>query len=205
MLSHLKRTPIYPLLQSIRHTQWIYQGRPVPPPNVVKQRAVREYASRFGLHILVETGTFQGDMIAACRSSFDRIISIELSETLHARAKQRFSRYPHIELLLGDSTEQIQHVLNRLSEAALFWLDAHAMGSLYHTARGQLETPIVQELQQIFQHRIRDHVILIDDARFFVGENDYPTLDELRSLVASQRDDLLFEVRDDIIRLTPRR
>jgi hypothetical protein len=44
-------------------------------------------------------------------------------------------------------------------------------------------------------------VILIDDARCFTGENDYPTLDELKSFVAERKPNHKFSVEHDIIRI----
>ena len=36
--------------------EWEANGRPLPPPHIVKQRAIREHAERHGTTILVETG-----------------------------------------------------------------------------------------------------------------------------------------------------
>ncbi len=47
--------------------RWERAGRPVPPPNAVKQQVVRQTSIAFGLTTLVETGTFRGDMIRANR------------------------------------------------------------------------------------------------------------------------------------------
>jgi hypothetical protein len=50
-------------------------------------------------------------------------------------------------------------------------------------------------------HPIRDHVVLIDDASCFNGNNDYPTLEELRLLVRSHRPDMALNLADDIVRV----
>ena len=50
---------------------------PVPPPHVVKQRVLREYAERYELKVFVETGTYRGDMVQAMKPLFDKIYSIE--------------------------------------------------------------------------------------------------------------------------------
>jgi uncharacterized protein with ACT and thioredoxin-like domain len=55
----------------------------IPPGEQVKQRYVREYGSRFGIEVLVETGTFMGDMINAVKKDFKSIYSIELSRDLY--------------------------------------------------------------------------------------------------------------------------
>ncbi len=181
---------------------WRRSGRPVPPPHIVKEIVVKEYARRFCIRLLVETGTFQGAMIRATRESFDRIYSIELDENLYQRAKNEFSDFDHITIIHGDSSDILPRLLPEITEPCLFWLDAHFSGEI--TARGTLLTPIKQELTQIFNHPIKDHVILIDDARLFNGQNDYPTLEELRHLVLNRLPDGILAVEDDIIRIHKR-
>ena len=101
---------------------------------------------------------------------------------------------------MGDSSRVLSEVLPRITEPCLFWLDAHHSGGV--TARGPVDTPIMAELQLIFDARIPRAVILIDDARCFVGENDYPTLDALRQFVLENRPTWAVEVQDDIIRIS---
>lgn len=69
-------------------SEWISKGRPVPPPQVVKAGALKEYAKRYALHVLVETGTYQGDMLEVLRRDFDTIYSIELSPELVGAARE---------------------------------------------------------------------------------------------------------------------
>jgi hypothetical protein len=56
--------------------QWERAGRPDPPPDHVKHTIIRSYARRFGLHALVETGTFVGDTPAALQEDFEKIFTI---------------------------------------------------------------------------------------------------------------------------------
>lgn len=101
----------------------------------------------------------------------------------------------------GDSGKILPEILASLNKPCLFWLDAHYSDGI--TAKGDVETPIVSELEAIFNHSIQSHVILIDDARCFIGENDYPTIDWLREYILKQHLDWVFEVRDNIIRTHP--
>jgi hypothetical protein len=64
-----------------------------------KQRTVLACAREAGARVLIETGTYLGEMVAALRSAFDAIYSIELSADLHRRAVQRFADSPHVCLL----------------------------------------------------------------------------------------------------------
>jgi hypothetical protein len=64
----------------------------------------------------------------------------------------------------------------------------------------------MQEIECILSHpRVEDHVILVDDARCFTGQNDYPTLKTLECFVSHSCPDWVFEVKDDIFRTYSRR
>jgi hypothetical protein len=162
---------------------------------------VREYAEKFQLEILVETGTFMGEMIDAVLDEFREIHSIELGSDLCEKARQRFAGAAHIHIHHGDSAQVLPEILRRLREPALFWLDGHYSKGI--TAKGQKNTPILEELEAIYQHEVKEHVILIDDARLFDGSRDYPRLEELRQLVNKWSPGAGMESRDDIIRLCP--
>jgi hypothetical protein len=181
------------------YEEWIQAGKPAPPPQTVKHRAILEYQERFGLTRFIETGTLHGDTTKAVEHAFEQVDTIELGEELAANAKKRFVRKPKITVHQGDSGVEIKKVLDRLDQPALFFLDAHY--SKGETARGEKDTPITNELQSILNHSIKEHVILIDDARDFSGENDYPTIPELERSIKERDPNYEFEVTDDIIRI----
>ena len=116
-------------------------------------------------------------------------------------ATHRFSLYANVKLLHGDSGSLLPACVATLCQPALFWLDGHYSGGL--TAKGDVETPISAELHAILASPIKNHVILIDDARCFNGSADYPFIDELIKTVREQSD-YHIEVSSDIIRLTPK-
>jgi len=170
-----------------------------PAAQATKQRVVLEYAQRFGLATLVETGTYMGDMVEAARTTFKQIYTIELFEPLYVKAKARFAAYPQIEIINGDSGEVIPRVVQRLTGPALFWLDGHYSGE--GTARGSSDTPVVRELQTILADKRFPHVILIDDARLFKGRNDYPTVAEVTRLVQEACPGWTVRVANDAIQI----
>jgi hypothetical protein len=178
--------------------QWRLAGRPVPAPELVKQRLIKRYQRRFGLRVLVETGTFAGGMIYAVLGRFDRIYSIELDDGWYAHAVKRFAGRSEVRLLHGDSGARLREVLAELDEPALFWLDAHYSGPL--TARGSLDSPIVKELEAIAAHSVRRHVILIDDLRDFTGAGGYPEAAALLQHLRAQHPGATVEIRDDVLR-----
>ncbi len=180
---------------------WILAGRPIPPPHVVKQRIIRGYAEKYKLNTFVETGTFMGEMIDAMLPVFPKIISVEIDPVLAARAQKKFSAYPQVSIIREDSSAALPAIITGNKEPCLFWLDAHYSGG--GTGKSDLETPIMQELNILLNNSPWNHVILIDDAREFTGSNNYPTLEEVKKLIAARRPDWLMQVKDDVIRIHP--
>ena len=199
----VKSTFLYDFVLRARQNKefqaWEQSGRPMPPPPVLKQKTVTEYARRFSLDTLVETGTYLGEMIEATRNTFRKIYSIELSKVLCEQARKKFIRFDHIVIIQGDSAEALPSILVTITHPSLFWLDGHYSGGV--TAKGKKRTPVVQELRHILSHPIAGHVILIDDARCFNGKDDYPTMNQLKKLILKKHPDWAFEVRTDIIRV----
>lgn len=170
-------------------------------PHVHKRRHLRSVQARFGLRTFIETGTYHGDMLAAMAPHFSACHSIELSRELYEAARRRFSRVPHVSVYHGDSGGVLSEVLARCTGPALCWLDAHYSAGI--TARGEIDTPVERELALILEQSHEPHVILIDDARLFVGSGGYPTLATVRDAVARARPHYEVGVRDDIIWLLP--
>jgi hypothetical protein len=177
---------------------WEKEGCPAPPPHTIKREAIQAYKKAYSLETLIETGTFMGDMVEAQRKKFRTVISIELDTSLYQKAKERFSKASNVKILNGDSGEVIEGIVKELNSKALFWLDGHYSSGI--TAKGVLNTPIIKELTYVLSSKI-DHVVLIDDARLFVGKEDYPSLSELEKFIKGLRPDYSFEVKDDMIRL----
>ena len=170
-----------------------------PPPERIKHEVVKTYAKNFLISIFVETGTYEGEMVNAIRKIFETIYSIELDYELYNSAKEKFSKYNQISIIQGDSSKILPLILSKIDQPCLFWLDAHYSGGF--TSKGEIETPILTELSHILNNSKFDHVILIDDARCFIGLNDYPTLKELKKLISKKRPNYSFIVKEDIIRI----
>jgi hypothetical protein len=91
-------------------------------------------------------------------------------------------------------------IIKDLNEPAIFWLDGHYSSGI--TAKGDKICPIFEELDSIFNNKPLNHVLLIDDARLFVDEDDYPTIEKLTKYVKNKNNNYQVEVKDDIIRFT---
>ncbi len=179
--------------------KWEAAGSPVPPPHPIKQSIVREYALRYNLGVLVETGTYLGDMVFAMRNQFKLVESIELDENLFRLATLQFRPWSHIRIHHGDSAKFLPKILSTLYCPALFWLDGHYSGGI--TAKGDKTSPILDELAAIARHPVPGHVILIDDARLFTGEDGYPSEDQFRSFVGDNFPARDIFVKDDVFRI----
>jgi len=162
-----------------------------------KQRIVERFQKEYGYNVLIETGTFLGDMVEAQQNNFKKIFSIELQHGLAEKAKERFKGMGHIRILEGDSGRLLETILSEIREPAIFWLDAHYSGGL--TARGDNECPIFQEIDAIFATKEK-HLLLIDDARLFSGTGDYPTIDQLTKYILDKDSRYKVSVDNDIIK-----
>jgi len=160
-------------------------------PHLLKQRVIQEYARKYDLPVLVETGTNYAHMIYVQRHYFREIYSIELDAHKAESARRKFAANPAIHILDGDSGVVLPKLIPTLKERCLFWLDGHDF---------EMSTPVKLELEALFGDA-REHVILIDDANWFNGSGGYPTLEELRRRIEREYLRRQIEVQDNIIRI----
>ena len=200
----MQRTPLYGAYKALGHHPdywyWVLRGRPTRSPHLLKQKTVQEYGEKFKLRTLVETGTYYGEMVAAMKTRFDRIYSIEYVPELAERAKRKFASYPQIRIFCGDSRVVMPEVLALVHEPALFWLDAGYYGWVGMKVD---EQRLSTELEMILSHRY-PHIILLDDARGLTGQNGIPSVGDVKSYIESKFPTRSVEVRFDIMRVTPR-
>lgn len=176
-----------------------------------KRSVIIEYAKKYRRDTFIETGTFLGDTIESLKHNFNKLISIELSEELAQKAQKRFIEDSNVAIIYGDSGKILPDILKETLEPCLFWLDGHYsseffIGSEYiRTAKGNKETPILEELDAILSHPVKNHVILIDDARCFTGKGDYPKISDIKKKLAESKAPYKLKVKNDIIRIIPTR
>ncbi len=166
---------------------------------------LRELATIFKTDIFVETGTCAGNTTEQASTCFREIHTIELARGLYNKASSRFKNRKHIHVYLGDSAKHLQKILPKLKGKILFWLDSHYCGG--STARGEKNTPIVEELQAIKRSGITNGIILVDDVRCFEKNNrnakddrffGYPTISELEQLILQINPTYQFKIFGDI-------
>jgi hypothetical protein len=181
-----------------QYARWIKEGKPFPPARKVKERMIDTYRKLTGYETLVETGTYRGDMVFAQLKKFKKIYSIELDNWLYSEAKKRFKSFSHVNIVQGDSGKVLDEIIKELEAPAIFWLDGHYSGGI--TALGEKSTPIFEELKIIFSTKLA-HALLIDDARLFTGNGEYPTIKELKTFIHQYCPNEDIKVSDDCIQV----
>lgn len=102
----------------------------------------------------IETGFYKGDTTSKASKCF-RVYAIELSEKLYEKAKQRFKNTKNINLYQGDTIQVLPSILKSLKEQTVIFLDAHY--SMGETAKGNSNTPIIEELEIIKKAHTKMH------------------------------------------------
>ncbi|MBN8612587.1 MAG: hypothetical protein J0L92_18480 [Deltaproteobacteria bacterium] len=120
----------------------------------------------------VETGTFMGNTTQWAASHFRHVVTVELSPKWAAAARDRFRDAPAVTVVEGHSVPSLETIVRDLKEPALFWLDSHWCGGATSSGESE-ECPLVQEIDVIAASEV-PHVILIDDARYFLAPPPLP-------------------------------
>lgn len=123
--------------------------------------------SKYPNKIFVKTGTQHGYGIeVALECSFEKIYSIDIDPKYHGECSAKFKQEiedGRIELFIGDTALVFNNILRKVDTPATFWLDAHSAAGII----GKFSCPLIQELDFISQHPIKNHTILVDDRRMF--------------------------------------
>lgn len=191
---------LFPFYKYFQYFNWVNSGKKPPAPHLYKHKLIKNLAKKFSITTFIETGTYLGTTVQTVKNNFSKIFTIEIDPKLYKRAKVKFQRNPKIILNLGNSSKILPEILKRINIPCLFWLDAHYSGGI--TSKGKSATPIISELQTILKHKVKTHLILIDDARDFIGKNDYPTTQELKQLITKSKSYQL-RIEKDIIIIYP--
>lgn len=156
-----------------------------------KQQVILSYGKEYGFKTLIETGTYDGDMIEATKGVFGKVYSIELMDDFYNRAINRFKDDSNVEILHGNSGELIKKIMVDVKESTLFWLDAHD---------GQ-SSPVISEIDAILSCEDFDHILLIDDMRNFeIGRKFYPKQQAIRDAILKYRPNWKIDIVKDIMR-----
>jgi hypothetical protein len=138
--------------------------------------------------VFLETGSHHGDTIYKIANNNlhipSKIYSLELSDVFFERCKKRFENNSNIYLHKANSKYELYNIIKEIYSPITFWLDSHWSGCPDVGCDIITVCPILEELEQIKQHFIKTHTIIIDDIRLMNNSLDryvgFPvTLDEI--------------------------
>ena len=171
----------------------------ISPSYEYKRSEILRYAKENNIKVFIETGTYKGETPAMLINDFETLHTIELSDELYRMATEKFAG-TKVKTHHGNSMMVLPEIIKDIDEPVLFWLDGHYSNAPF-CAKGETDTPIIQELTAIFKEKILPHIILIDDARLFGTEKDYPNIKNLKKFILSHRQNAKIEIFEDIIRI----
>ncbi len=155
----------------------------------------------FDINYLYETGTYIGITTNYVQRYFYHVYSIELSKELADEARSYFRKNKNVSIIQGDSGLLIGNLVKDNKEKKLFWLDAHYSAGATASSAVFGDTPISKEIEEILKYWIPESIILIDDARCFNGQNNYPTISDLTKFILSKNLGLRVFVNKEIIHI----
>ncbi len=168
-----------------------------------KQLVLVEYWQRYGpFRFIVETGVWQGNgscmrfaQQATQTDPGSEYVGVELDRGSAELAWRR-----GFDVRVGDSAELLPGLLAARNGPAFFWLDAHLVVEAYE----RNHSPLRAELAAILAWpHAAGSVVLIDDVRM-MGRDGWPGLRELLEQAYVRPGLWQVELREDILRLTPR-
>lgn len=145
----------------------------------LRKEVLEEYKTDY----FVEGGTYKGEGIEiALQCGFNNIFSIELHKELYQEALLKFTFFEEVKIFNGDTAKILGKILTSYVKSnATIFLDSHFSGD--HTAKGEKISPLIEELEQIKGHYIKNHNILIDDIRYIHDGTYGIRMDELISKI----------------------
>jgi len=112
----------------------------------------------------IETGTFNGATIFSVEPYFKKLYTVEVSEKYYNNTKNKY-RGNKINFILGDSAVVFEHLLPRITDKCIFFLDGHYSSG--DTGRSNKDVPLDEEITHINDLFTKEAIIIIDDFRLF--------------------------------------
>jgi hypothetical protein len=171
----------------------------------IPQQLVNALITNIKVPNFVETGTYKGNTSIWASAYFEKVYTIEISPEFSEAASKRPDAGPNIKFITGDSKNEMPKLMKELIGPTLFWLDGHWC---MNAGGKEHECPLLDELSAIIQKQ--DSIILIDDARCFLGPlppphraEDWPLIDEIFAFIKSNFPGHTTTIIDDVIVSVP--
>lgn len=127
----------------------------------------------------IETGTYRGDTLEMVKNKYKNVYSVELSEVFYNNAVNRFKNDKNVKIFFGNSRYDLSNIIMNIDTPITFWLDSHWSCVENVGCDKDVLCPVLYELEQIRQHNIKSHTIMIDDIRLMDGVNFNVTKEEI--------------------------
>ena len=154
----------------------------------------------------VETGTFTGVSCFWAATLFDAVFTVEIDPEISKATASRPDCPKNIRFFVGNSRNVLPSIVTQLKGRSIFWLDGHWC-DVSELGKDE-ECPVLDELKAAAA--AKDPLILIDDARAFLGplppphqKSHWPRIDEIFSLSKVLLPKHLVTVFDDVIFVIP--
>lgn len=141
----------------------------------IKDFPIEKYKEQFGIRIMIETGTFEGD---STRYALEHdIFPIYTCDVQKFRMKPMDESKVHF--YIGKSVKCLPIMLESApkDQPALIYLDAHCDPKLFRTYLSDIDTddsdpvPLLEEIDVILKNRdVSRDVIIVDDMHLYVGD-----------------------------------
>lgn len=159
-----------------------------------------------GINNFVETGTYKGGTSFWAAQHFAKIFTIEIDPEISKSTASHADCPRNIDFFVGNSKDVLPSIVPLLVGRSLFWLDGHWCN--VSEIGKEEECPILDEINAIGS--LKDAVILIDDARCFLGplppphdETQWPRIDTIFQCLQQNFPDHRVTIVDDVIFCIP--
>lgn len=156
----------------------------------------------FTIDTFIETGTYKGKTAVWAAGLFPKVYTIENSKELFGLLENSLKKYINIHPIFGNSALELEKIVEEIKNPAIFWIDAHWCGGSTYGAIDPC--PLLEEIMIIQQSEF-NHIILIDDARFFLKQppepqdpDSWPGIKEITNLL-NKKDNYYTFVSEDVI------
>jgi FkbM family methyltransferase len=170
------------------------------------KKLIYNIQKKFQYNNFIETGTYMGETSIWASSLFKNVLTIEVNPELSQAAERRANGKKNIRFICGDSSLRLKDISNHITGTSLYWLDGHWCGGV---SKLTAECPLMAELNSIISRN--EDIILIDDARFFMGvvpqphnPEEWPRIDQVISLLRIKYPAHEIIIDFDIIMCLPR-
>jgi hypothetical protein len=172
----------------------------------IPKEIVLRFKEKGGIKNFVETGTFKGGTCFWAGQHFENVYTIEIDPAISKATAANPACPPNIKFYIGNSKDVLPGLAADLKGTSVFWLDGHWCN--VSELGKDMECPLMDELRTL--KNFGDSVILIDDARAFLGplppphdNSQWPRIDEIFLLLKAQFPANLVTIVDDVIYCVP--